>query len=122
MHKPKIVSVVSNGDTLFPRMEAIRPTISQKALLRRATAAIDAQDAQIAADRRTRAEAIIAAVEREMRQAIIADIERDYRTGTRPLGAPMATRVHAGKSALMTAASVALVAASVALALWLGSL
>lgn len=109
MNKVNVVSVARRGDDepLFPRLEAVRPTISQRELLRRATAARDAQEAQIAADRRVRAARIIAMVEQEMR----------YPGGTRP---PMATRVHAGRSAWMTAASVALVGACVALALWLG--
>lgn len=96
-----IVSVARRGDEepLFPRIAAIRPTISQRELLRRATAARDEQEARA-----------IAAVEREMRNPV----------GTRPRGAPMATRVRAEKSALATAASVALVAACIALAIWLG--
>lgn len=102
-HQPRIVSVARRGDDepLFPRLDAVRPTISQREMLRRAIAARDEQ-----------AERIIAAVEREMRLQV----------GTRPPGAPMATRIHAGRSALVTAASVALVGACVALALWLGSL
>lgn len=102
-HQPRIVSVARRGDDepLFPRLDAVRPTISQREMLRRANAARDEQ-----------AERIIAAVEREMRLQV----------GTRPPGAPMATRIHAGRSALVTAASVALVGACVALALWLGSL
>ena len=109
-HKPKIVSVVSNGDALFPRLESIRPTISQRDLLRRATAARDELGA--VKIRRARFEAIVIAVEREGPQQV----------GTRPPGAPMATRIHAGKSAWMTAASGALVAGCIGLALWLGSL
>lgn len=113
-HQPRIVSVARRGDDepLFPRLDAVRPTISQREMLRRANAARDEQEARANAARDEQAERIIAAVEREMRLQV----------GTRPPGAPMATRIHAGRSALVTAASVALVGACVALALWLGSL
>ena len=52
-HQPRIVSVARRGDDepLFPRLDAVRPTISQREMLRRANAARDEPEARAIAAR-----------------------------------------------------------------------